>query len=765
MITPITNLDNVNKTYMQGDNLYGLNAAKTAYELKPSVTTAPAVYSGQSATNQLNNKILPAMNNANQSILDQQTKLQAEKDAAAKVVPTTTPPPTTTEQVPQTGTKFIYKADGSMISVPLSTDATSLGYSETKPVQKPVAETAELSSGTSLKRYNDGTYGLYNMDGEYLGVGTAQQFNNAKNTQSTLDKLNQASNGAYPLTASQQSQIDAVKSTYANLERKQEQANANYTGGTTTAINLYGMGNSISGSGQIQGAINEGLVKIADLQSKMNSDVAKMTQAFQSDNLEMLKSVYETFAANQNDLQKAIDSVHNETVNAAKAEQQQRQASELAIDNDIRTLMNDAVKGGATSEQLAAMQVASKNKDYAAAVKAGGSSLLNASGIAGEYNAYKRDALLRGLAPMSFDDYQTRDANRKVAIASAGASKIGDGNITKDQYKVITDINNEIFKSPVYKTVQSAQVFVDGVRGALQQKTGLGDIAAINQFQKVVDEGAVTRDQDVKLVLGAQTVMNRLNTWKDRNIVSGEVMSENLRGEMKRVMDTLLAVKLQRLINSPEISSQLKIAKQTGIDPDQTVIGTLNSPQNTNMSLDIINEQQNKVDSLQNFINSDPKNTNIVNTFRKQFPNDTPEQIYDALKAKGLVSFNSVGSDTQQASIPKSSRLSYVNNNPGNLRFAGQVGATQGEGGFARFATTTEGIKALANQIKLDTGRGHTLSSFISKYAPPTENDTKGYLATVAKNLGVSPGTPLAQLDQNKLLKAIALQESGTKIS
>jgi hypothetical protein len=118
----------------------------------------------------------------------------------------------------------------------------------------------------------------------------------------------------------------------------------------------------------------------------------------------------------------------------------------------------------------------------------------------------------------------------------------------------------------------------------------------------------------------------------------------------------------------------------------------------------------------------------------------------------------------QQVEIPKTSRLAYVNNNPGNLKFAGQTGAVEGEKGFARFSTPEAGAKALMSQIKLDASRGHTLKSFINKFAPPTENDTKLYIEQVAKMLGVTPDTKIERVDIKKLAAAIAKKESSTTL-
>lgn len=106
--------------------------------------------------------------------------------------------------------------------------------------------------------------------------------------------------------------------------------------------------------------------------------------------------------------------------------------------------------------------------------------------------------------------------------------------------------------------------------------------------------------------------------------------------------------------------------------------------------------------------------------------------------------------------------LAARNNNPGNLKFVGQPGAVLGERGFARFDSPAAGWQALSRQIELDKARGHTLGSFITKYAPPATNDTAAYIAKVAAATGATADTPLVQLDTNTLAKQIAIAESGS---
>lgn len=115
--------------------------------------------------------------------------------------------------------------------------------------------------------------------------------------------------------------------------------------------------------------------------------------------------------------------------------------------------------------------------------------------------------------------------------------------------------------------------------------------------------------------------------------------------------------------------------------------------------------------------------------------------------------------------IPRlGNQLAYRNNNPGNLRFAGQTGAVSGDKGFARFESPEAGYQALMGQINRDSNRGLNLGQFVNKYAPPSENDTATYLEQMISATGASKATPLKDIDINKLASAVAKKESQTRV-
>lgn len=100
--------------------------------------------------------------------------------------------------------------------------------------------------------------------------------------------------------------------------------------------------------------------------------------------------------------------------------------------------------------------------------------------------------------------------------------------------------------------------------------------------------------------------------------------------------------------------------------------------------------------------------------------------------------------------------VAYNNNNPGNLVYVGQAGASPGAGGFARFSSYDAGVNALKNQITLDATRGtdaagnpiNTVSDLIGSWAPSSDprNNTPAYIAAVANDTGYDPNAPLSSL-------------------
>lgn len=87
-------------------------------------------------------------------------------------------------------------------------------------------------------------------------------------------------------------------------------------------------------------------------------------------------------------------------------------------------------------------------------------------------------------------------------------------------------------------------------------------------------------------------------------------------------------------------------------------------------------------------------------------------------------------------------------------------------GGFARFATREAGLAAAdSNLASYGSKYGiNTISGVINRWAPPSENDTQSYIATVAKATGYGPNQKIDLSNKTvrqKLLVAMAAVEKG----
>jgi hypothetical protein len=121
--------------------------------------------------------------------------------------------------------------------------------------------------------------------------------------------------------------------------------------------------------------------------------------------------------------------------------------------------------------------------------------------------------------------------------------------------------------------------------------------------------------------------------------------------------------------------------------------------------------------------------------------------------------FASLGAEGAVDEVSRKRNLAQRNNNPGNLIFVGQRGAEKGERSFARWPTPEEGWVGLLRQVELDQGRGLTMREFITKYAPPTENDSITYIRNMCRWLNCKPDSMLSSIDAGIISVCLARQE------
>jgi hypothetical protein len=113
--------------------------------------------------------------------------------------------------------------------------------------------------------------------------------------------------------------------------------------------------------------------------------------------------------------------------------------------------------------------------------------------------------------------------------------------------------------------------------------------------------------------------------------------------------------------------------------------------------------------------------------------------------------------------------LSVRNNNPGNLKFVGQPGATPDARGFAVFQSPEAGAQAADRQLALYMQRDglNTVRGIVNKWSPVSDpgnaaGSTANYANYVARQLGINPDQPLSVQDIPRLRQAMSQFEAGT---
>ena len=90
--------------------------------------------------------------------------------------------------------------------------------------------------------------------------------------------------------------------------------------------------------------------------------------------------------------------------------------------------------------------------------------------------------------------------------------------------------------------------------------------------------------------------------------------------------------------------------------------------------------------------------------------------------------------------------LADRNMNPGNIRPAGFMGETSGQGGYAGYTSPEFGLRAMSRLSGTYANKGiTTVRDFINRYAPPSDNNknNENYAKMVADSLGVGVDDPV----------------------
>lgn len=173
----------------------------------------------------------------------------------------------------------------------------------------------------------------------------------------------------------------------------------------------------------------------------------------------------------------------------AEAERKlKEQGNEILSVADARAL---GLPYGTTVEEARQKGVIPQETDYA-------------SGVVGEYQFYEQQERAAGRQPLSFDEYQTRDANRKLRAASASG---GTGNLDK-----LLTVEEALKLGVPYGTTKGEAIgrFASGSSGEAAKLQGIvqtlpSEIAQLRTIMSTADRGKLA-----KILAGLDPATNRL---------------------------------------------------------------------------------------------------------------------------------------------------------------------------------------------------------------------------------------------------------------
>ena len=135
------------------------------------------------------------------------------------------------------------------------------------------------------------------------------------------------------------------------------------------------------------------------------------------------------------------------------------------------------------------------------------------------------------------------------------------------------------------------------------------------------------------------------------------------------------------------------------------------------------------------------------------------------LLALGFASFATAKNESIPMAIDKSKPRGIRNNNAGNIEDNGTAwkGYTGNDGRYVIFSHPEFGIRAMNRVLNTYKNRYsiNTIEEIINRWAPPNENNTQSYIASVSKSVGVGPNVELVDEHRLNLIKAIIKHENG----
>ena len=314
---------------------------------------------------------------------------------------------------------------------------------------------------------------------------------------------------------------------------------------------------------------------------------------------------------------------------------------------------------------------------------------------------------------------------------------------TKDKLGYTTGLRTEINNKQTIKVAND----VDGFYGAMnsgydeyqriksdpnatEESLNAASTTVVGSFARILDPGSVVRNEEYERQMFGQAFLNQAKGAFEKLKRGGAGLTAADMDSMKKVADKIhtawedrLARDMQPIIMS--IDSWNSSYPEDSIDYGEVFdVNRIHLPEQTLSTWETA--ANGTGEGTTTGLGQTSSLFDFFSVYAPSADNNNPKAYASAVaKELGVTANTKLGElesrvpDLAQAIANHegftsgASRLAVENNNPGNLRFIGQQGATRGRSGFAKFASVEAGWNALENDIRAKIGG-------TSRYSKPT---------------------------------------------
>lgn len=490
--------------------------------------------------------------------------------------------------------------------------------------------------------------------------------------------------------------ISKISSQYSQKLRALEQSQRSSTDVLRNTLGNAGSSRyaPVSSQGILSAKERYDLQTLNDLQEEENQLILEAQNAKSGRDFQILQSKLELLEKKRQEKLSIAKDIANKMSDENKLQAQERMKEQ----EDMRKAITDAAKGGAPRDVL---EKARDAKSLVEAVSILGDYIAaTGTGIVSEYAFYKNEAAKQGLTPVSFEDYQNADANRKkAAVTPSGIPPNVVSQIDKLSAAFDSAPITKQFNEAVNQKLSFDNIISNGVGGP-------ADLAIVYQFMKALDPTSVVRETEYETArksgnIFAGTFAKYNGYLKEK----GGFLPEGVKSEFQNVVNQKMKA-IRSQYDNLKSETARKINMKTGMDDGSDYLTDYAAP----LGEEIINRQKSAQDQIDTYYVGHPDDQAFIDELETVFKGDQEALLDYLIRAKKIekkMTFNDVGGDTNIASI----RNAIASIESGGSYSAKSPVNRNGERAYGRYQILESNIPAWAQEA---VGRRVTLQEFLA---------------------------------------------------